>query len=372
MTYLATEMVLYLLSAALIGLALGGLIWGGGKRRQLKALRADLMARLESQKAAHEKTRLALDSAETRTKEAVRAASADAARSLAELEGALDAERLKAEEAESALEQMRADVERARNEGNASQREALDNALRAVEVERSAAAQAQAREAQSRAQIEELRLLIGAEKLAAENARAELDALRAEMRQTIDSERAAHEQATTALHEIRSALARSFGPEALGVAAAAAAGAVIAGPDQEEDAGVSAGQPASLPLFPLMTDRAADSEALHDPDDDEADSEDREDPSFDLATSIDAGLEPESDLDMHDVFEVVEPDAPQADEPEAEPAPEPVTAPAERRIGLVSSTADEAAPEEPGGDEDGGEPCAPVFVDHASRGNAAG
>ncbi|MGI9504952.1 MAG: hypothetical protein ACR2RE_18055, partial [Geminicoccaceae bacterium] len=61
MTYLATEMLLYLLSTALIGLVLGWLIWGSRQRRKLGQLRADLMGALESERAAHQEVRIALD-----------------------------------------------------------------------------------------------------------------------------------------------------------------------------------------------------------------------------------------------------------------------------------------------------------------------
>lgn len=218
MTYLATEMLLYLLSTALIGFVLGWLIWGSSQRRKLGQLRADLMGALDSERAAHQEARIALDGAEAKTRKAVKAAEVEAERSLADMQKAVDAEHTKALEAEAAATQMRIDLEEAVRQSQESGQQALNQAMRATDVEKAAAAEAMAKEAQSRAQIEELRLLIGAERLAAENARTDLETLRADMEVRMEAERADHEKAKIALADIRSALTRTLGTEALGVA----------------------------------------------------------------------------------------------------------------------------------------------------------
>lgn len=310
MTYLATEMLLYLLSAAAIGMVLGGLIWGGGKRRQMRALRADLMTRLESQKAAHEKTRLSLERADVRMQEAVEAAKADAKRLIGELQRAVEGERRKADEARTDLEELRARTEKEDQEGRASSQAALTAAMRAADVEKAAAAQALAREAQARAHMEELRLLIGAEKLAVENARTELDKARigweetrAEMQAAFEAERTAHEQAKRALDDIRSTLSKTFGPEAFGMAAANGS-AVDA--DPERPAPLQA-RGHNLTALPLVMDMAAAGEALNYPDHDEADIEDREDMSLELVSSFDTEPDATLYLEPEEVVEVAEP-----------------------------------------------------------------
>ncbi|MGI9500989.1 MAG: hypothetical protein ACR2P3_13200 [Geminicoccaceae bacterium] len=305
MTYLATEMLLYLLSAATIGLALGWLVRGGGRRRKLDALRRDLTTKIEAEKADHRETRLALDGADARMKRAVEDAKAETGGSLAELQRTLDAERLAALETRTAFEQMRADMDAALHEGRASGQEAVDQVMRTANEERAAAAEAIAKEAQSRAQIEELRLLIGAEKLAAESARAELLRARSDMKAELEAERAHHRQAKIALDDIRSTLARTFSPEAIdavanaGKASAAPRASHNASPlvapetDHLEETSDQQGglqNPAATKSTPsplgAMAEMAAAGEALNNPDLHEADIEDREDLSLDLSSTI--------------------------------------------------------------------------------------
>ncbi|MGI9417860.1 MAG: hypothetical protein ACR2RA_08495 [Geminicoccaceae bacterium] len=298
MTYLATEMLLYLLSAAVIGLALGWLIWGSGQRRKLRALRNDLMATLEMERETHKETALQLNDAERTRKAAVEEANAEAERSLTELRQIVDAERLAAQESQSALEKMRAETDEAIEAGRTSGQEAVDQAMRTANAEKAAAADAMAKEAQSRAQIEELRLLIGAEKLAAESARTELEQVRSELETKLETERAAHEQAKLALDDIRSTLSRTLGPAALGIAGATGdaddapyAASEPAGPGGGAGlTGEAAGSAAASDhpsTFSMMTDMAIAGEALNNPDLDEADIEDREDMSLDLSPAID-------------------------------------------------------------------------------------
>ncbi len=302
MTYLATEMLLYLLSTALIGLVLGWLIWGSRQRRKLSLLRADLMGALESERAAHQEVRIALDSAEARTRKAVKAAEVEAERSIADIQQIADTERTKALEAEAAIKQMRIDLEETVRENRSSGQQALDQAMRAADVEKAAAAEAMAKEAQSRAQIEELRLLIGAERLAAENARADLETLRTDMEVRLEAERADHEKAKIALTDIRSALTRTLGAEALGTAIAESP-TEPARDDTEEPPFLtenSSFQP-DEELSPVKTDGLLENPAL-----DEADIEDREDTNLDLPPIIETALASAQDRQESDGIDIAD------------------------------------------------------------------
>jgi predicted flap endonuclease-1-like 5' DNA nuclease/ribonuclease I len=287
-TYLATEIVLYLLAAAFIGLLCGWVIWGFGRRKQFREIREDLASSLDSEMSAHQETRLALADADDRMKLAVEQAKKDAVRSLSELKPIIEQERKRADAAEAELSLVRGELDEVGRKGKAIDQKAIDEALRAANVEKAAAAEAVAREAQSRAQIEELRLLIGAEKLAAENARSELAQMRAGMQSELETERALHQKAKLALDDIRSTLAKTFGAEAANMVA----GAASAQSDTTNRAsGITLGQQGKASAVNMMTDIAAAGEALNNPDHDEADSEDREDLGLDLSPNIDLGAE---------------------------------------------------------------------------------
>ena len=310
MTYLATEMLLYLLSTALIGLVLGWMIWGSGQRRKLGQLRKDLMGALDSERAAHQEARIALDSAEVKTKKAVKAVEAETKRSLADMQQTVDAERIKVLEAEATAKQMRIDLEEAVRESRESGQQALEQAMRAADMEKAAATEAMAKEAQSRAQIEELRLLIGAERLAAKNARADLETLRADMEMRMETERADHEKAKVALADIRSALTRTLGAETLDASVNESA-SDPAQRDADEpplmnDTGVA--QPDVEPS-PMTTDTSLASSTL-----DEVDIEDREDTGFDLPPLIETTLESVQDHQASNGIDITA--------PSSEPAPE--------------------------------------------------
>ncbi|MEM9439497.1 MAG: hypothetical protein AAGA73_03540 [Pseudomonadota bacterium] len=288
MIYLATEIVLYLLAAAFIGLLCGWVIWGIGSRRRFRAIREDLASSLDSEMAAHQETRLALAEADERTKAAVEQAKTDAVRSLGELKPMIETERKRADAAEAKLGVVRQELEDMTRQGNAADQSAIDDALRAANVEKAAAAAATAKEAQSRAQIEELRLLIGAEKLAAENARSELAQMRAGMLAELDAERALHEKAKHALHDIRSTLAKTFGEQAANMVAGTAS---EESSSESQASGITLGQQGKSKAVNMMTDIAAAGDALNNPDHDEADSEDREDLGLDLSPNVALGSE---------------------------------------------------------------------------------
>lgn len=294
MIYLATEIVLYLLAAAFIGLFCGWVIWGVGRRKQFRAIRENLASSLDSEMAAHQETRLALADADDRLKIAVEQAKTDAVRSLGELKPMIEDERKRADTAEAELAVLRGEFEEATRQGKASDQSAIDDALRAANVEKAAAAAALAKEAQSRAQIEELRLLIGAEKLAAENARSELAQMSAGMQAELDAERALHQKAKHALHDIRSTLAKTFGEEAANMVAGTASvadNARVESPEETKASGITLGQQGKATAVNMMTDIAAAGDALNNPDHDEADSEDREDLGLDLSPNVTLGSE---------------------------------------------------------------------------------
>ncbi|MEM7043642.1 MAG: hypothetical protein AAF543_12600 [Pseudomonadota bacterium] len=285
MTYLATEMLFYLAAAAVIGFVMGWLIWGLGQRRKLQALRSDLTVMVDAEREAHQQTRLSLDQADAQAKVAIQAAKAEA-------------ERDAARQAKAAIDRAEAEIANAVERGRAANQDVVDEALKTANAEKAAASEALAREAQSRAQIEELRLLIGAEKLAAESARAELEEARSTMQGSLDAERAAHQQAKTALDDIRSTLAKTLGSAALGLAGDSGQATV---PSTGNAGGIDGFKPTQEPkaAFGMMTDIAAAGEALNNPDLDEADIEDREDLSLDLSSPIDV----EPDVEMGDNVE---------------------------------------------------------------------
>lgn len=317
MSYLATEMLLYLAAAAVLGLAMGWLVWGvGGKGRRIKQLtselgqvdqeRAKLNRAVKSEQDAHEKTKTLLDGAKEKMRDAIDAVKAEADEQIVELRQKVDSEREAAQAAYTALERMRGELDDAIQNSQASSKELVDQANALAEAEKANAALALAKEAKSRAELEELRLLIGAEKLAAESARSELDETRRELQTALETERGAHRQATQALDDIRSTLARTFGPAASGIALLSGNGAApalpaggdgdprnpgpaIAGPGGHVTGQLMPPAPAHS-LFDASSDIAIAGEALNNPDLDEADSEDREDTSLDLSQAIEADL----------------------------------------------------------------------------------
>ncbi len=349
MIYLAAEIVLYLLAAAFVGLLCGWIIWGLGRRKQFQEIREDLASSLDLEMSAHQETRLALAEADGRIKLAVEQAKEDAVRSLGELRPTIENERKRAEAAEAELKALRGELEMANRGGTAIDQKAIEDALRAANAEESvaaeaavkkaqmradaaeaelaqlrsergiadregrtadqkaieaalsaanaekaAAAEAMAKEAQSRAQIEELRLLIGAEKLAAENARSELAQMQAGMQAELEAERTSHERVKLALDGIRSTLANTFGAEAANMVAGPADTADTAeteSPPEPVASGITLGPKSKPSAVNMMTDIDVAGEALNNLDHDEADSEDREDLGLDLSPNVDLGKE---------------------------------------------------------------------------------
>ena len=150
--------------------------------------------------------------------------------------------------------------------------------------------------------------MIGAEKLAAESARNELEETRSSLRAELETERAAHEQAKIALNDIRSTLARTLGAGALDLAGdggnaqdqPSPAGAIFGQPEDSSRAnGLTGPSAVAATAFNMMTDMTAAGDALNNPDLDEADIEDREGVSLDLPSTID-GVEMQTDLEKEE------------------------------------------------------------------------
>ena len=117
MTYLATEIVLHLAAAAAIGLVLGWLLWGTGRRRQISVLRAELTSVIEQEKEAHHATKALLESNEAQLNRAVEEAS-KAENAITELRQQIESERRAAQQAHAALEQMRSEMHKAMQTGH--------------------------------------------------------------------------------------------------------------------------------------------------------------------------------------------------------------------------------------------------------------
>ncbi|MGI9509631.1 MAG: hypothetical protein ACR2QJ_09835 [Geminicoccaceae bacterium] len=305
MTFLATEMLLYLLSAAAIGVLLGWLVCRAGQDRKFVAMRADLTKAMGAEKATLRENERLLANTEAKKAEAVGTAKAEASRAIAELQQTLDAERLAVKEAQAELERIRAEKEEAIQEGQASGQAAIDQAMQVANAEKATAAEALAEEARSRAQIEELRLLIGAEKLAAETARTELQQMQKTMQTELEAERRAHAQAKIALEDIRSTLTKTLGVDIPVPTAQDADGQPLSPSSNGAEHGhLEQSQPDAAPSDPpanahplpfnAMMDMASVGDALNNPDVDEADIEDREDLSLDLSSTIDS----ESDVSV--------------------------------------------------------------------------
>ena len=220
-TYLAMEMSLYLASAAFIGIVMGWLIWGQGRRRYAAKIKAEMATTVEAERGMAAKANEALKELESKQAKFLDAEKASSAKALAEVRQLLEAEKKEAHSIKSEMSQMRMAMDEAINAEKASASNAIQEAMRNAEDLTIAAREAELRETQARAELEEFRLMVGAEKLAAQSARSELGQLRQEMQQALDVERQASAQTRKALNDIQSTLARTFGQGAAIVTAAA-------------------------------------------------------------------------------------------------------------------------------------------------------
>ena len=287
MTYLMAEMLLYLLVTAVIGFFLGWLVFAAGRWRQVEKVRSELMLLIDHERKDHQGTRELLHMANANVEKAALKSTAEAEQKIQDMQVKIDSDRKALHEAHAAVEQMREKLNETVRAGEATNKSATLRANKDVETEKARAAQAVANEATALAQLEELRLLIGTERLAADNARNELEKTRREAGDVLQSEREEHQKAKTALEEIQTALARAVGP-----AAALLASEPTDKPDNQDR---SHGDDQTDPQFPTLvssdllasSDMALADDALNNPDPDEADSEDREDVNVDLPETID-------------------------------------------------------------------------------------
>jgi len=213
LTYLAVQLSLYLVCAALIGIALGWCIWGHSKRRQLAAVRNEMATALEAERNLVHETRRDLEKADSRLNDALTLERANSAKAVGEIREQLDVEKQAVLTARSELEQVRADMELAMSAEKATAADTIREAMESINGLKDIANQAKARETQTRAELEEMRLMAGAERLAAQTARSESLRIQREMESSIEVERNNHVQAQKALADIRTTLARTLGDD---------------------------------------------------------------------------------------------------------------------------------------------------------------
>lgn len=219
MIYLATEMLLYLICAALLGISLGWLIWGRSRHRHITKLHTEMTAAIDAERHAADEIRHQLQNADAKLKQALLAEQANSAKALAEVRQLLEAEKGEAREVQGELNQLRAQMDEAANAEKISASNAVQEAMAHAEAQKAAAGEAKAMEMELRAELEELRLMVGAEKLAAETARSERDRIRHDMQSALDTELETSAQTRKALDDIQNTLARTFGAGAGLVAA---------------------------------------------------------------------------------------------------------------------------------------------------------
>jgi len=105
------QLSLYLVCAALIGIALGWCIWGHSKRRQLAAVRNEMATALEAERNLVHETRRDLEKADSRLNDALTLERANSAKAVGEIREQLDVEKQAVLTARSELDQVRSDME---------------------------------------------------------------------------------------------------------------------------------------------------------------------------------------------------------------------------------------------------------------------
>lgn len=211
MLYLAVQMSLYLVSAALIGIGLGWLFWGHSRNRKLTKLHSEMTASLEAERSFSDEARRDLANADAKLNQAIEFETASSAKAITEIRQLLETEKKATFAARAEKDQLRLDMDIAISAEKATAADAIREANLNAEGIETALNEARARETQVRAELEELRLMAGAEKLAAQSARSEFDLKQNEIQASLDTERSISKQARTALDEIRATLARTFG-----------------------------------------------------------------------------------------------------------------------------------------------------------------
>lgn len=211
MTYLAVQISLYLVSAALIGFALGWLFWGRSQHRRIAKLHEEMTTAIETERQFSKEVRGKLKSADERLNRALEAEKENAAKAVAEVRELLDAEMMAAQAARAEIDRLRLDMETAINMEKASASDTIRETMEHAESFKAAVQEGRVRETQIRAELEELRLMAGAEKLAAQTARSEFEQREKTFQSSLEAERRNSAQAREALNDIRATLARTFG-----------------------------------------------------------------------------------------------------------------------------------------------------------------
>ena len=214
MTYLAVQISLYLASAALIGLFLGWIFWGLSYHRRIAQFHDEMTASLEEERNRSDELRHELDIADAKLNKRLDAEKADAAKTLVEVQGLLDGEKEANRVVKADMEKLRLEMGTAIDAEKASAAMAIEEATQHADSLKNSIEEAKARETKIQAELEELRLMAGAEKLAAQSARAEIEQLRREMQLSLDAERETSKAAREALDDIRATLTRTFGENA--------------------------------------------------------------------------------------------------------------------------------------------------------------
>lgn len=219
MTYLAVQMSLYLVSAALIGIGLGWLVWGRSQHRHIAKLHTEMTTALEAERSLSDEARRDLQKAEAKLDRALESEKANTTKTVDAVRQLLDAEKEATHAARTEADRLRLDMDTAINEEKTSAANTINEAMQHAEGFKAALDEAMTRETQIRAELEELRLMAGAEKLAAQSARSEVEQMRFSMQASLDAERKTSAEAREALDDIRATLARTFGGGAGALAA---------------------------------------------------------------------------------------------------------------------------------------------------------
>ena len=222
MTYLAVEISLYLACAALIGICMGWLFWGRSYQRRVAEIHEEMTTSLAAERNLSDKVRHELKDAQAKLDKAIESEKAKSSKAMADIQKLLESEKEATRSARAESEQLRLDMEVAINAEKTSASNAIQEAMQHAESLKAAVDEAKAKETQIQAELEELRLMAGAEKLAAQSARAEADKLRRDMHMSLEAERQTSLAARQALDDIRGTLARTFGEGAGALAALSA------------------------------------------------------------------------------------------------------------------------------------------------------
>ncbi len=211
LTYLAMELSLYLASAALIGVVLGWCIWGLNRQRHAAKIKEKMQVAIDAEKSVVADMRLELDELKAKLTKDLETERANSAKAQAKVRQLLEAEKEATHAARSEVTKLRQEMDEVIAAEKMSAANAIQDAMRDAESLTEAARTAKYRETQAKAELEEARLMAGADKLAAESVRNELEKLKQQSQQALEFERTKSSQAKDALDAIQATLAQTFG-----------------------------------------------------------------------------------------------------------------------------------------------------------------